>query len=242
MGNESGSFIPAYVVSNATFETFLDEFMPEQQLTSIRAAIRGQYNCTEFPYNGDYRLCVSTLIRDSTFTCNTRQLYDAYKGKAYMMQYSFPAPFNASALHATDLVPTFLNSDTNVTALLEFLKPNISDPHIAATTISALHQRYQKYLGSYAAYGNPNEGKHLGTPIWSFATDDSNQVQNVLEARFNPEDILDHPFFDTINDPINTQASCNFWTDVAKNISTIISAKATLSEGLFVQKPELALK
>ena len=212
--------------------------MPEPQLASIRAAVRQQYNCTKNPYNGDYRLCVSTLIRDSTFTCNTRQLYDAYKGKAYMMQYSFPAPYNAPALHATDLVPTFINSNTNVKALLLFLSPKLKNPSIAAKIMAALHERYQKYLSSYAAYGNPNKGKYSGTPDWYFATDDGEQVQHVLEARYKPLE----QFFSTISDSTNTKTSCSFWTQVAKSISKIMSDEAALTEGIFVQKPELELK
>ena len=126
VADETKNFTPKYVVSNATFEKFLFSFMPQEQLSGVRNAIREQYDCRSPPYNNNYNFCVSMLIRDSAFTCNTRQLYDAYQGKAYMMQYSFPqgpAKWLPAATHASDLVPTFANSNTDLFALLKKFYP-----------------------------------------------------------------------------------------------------------------------
>ena len=92
VGNEIAEFAPKKVISNATFQAFLDKFMHEEDLADIKKTIREQYNCQKAPYNGNYFLCISNLIRDSSFTCSTRQIYDAYSvsSKAYMMQYNFP--------------------------------------------------------------------------------------------------------------------------------------------------------
>ena len=239
VANESGSFIPKHVVNQLSFEEFLLEFMPEEKLDRVRQAIQNQYDCTAPPYNGDFRFCVATMIRDSVFTCSTRQLYDAYKGKAYMMQFSFPGPLGPPALHAMDLIPTFINSGTDVKALLLYLtNSTIEHPELATLTIKALKAKYQKYLASYAAFGNPNKAKHFGTPTWSFATDDGDQVQGVLEARL-AKSILHDPFFDTIDDTINTHTSCEFWTKAAQNISKILSKPEDLGGRLFVQNLEL---
>src|SRR5271154_1170730 len=109
VANESGSFVPQFMRTEADFTTFINDFMPEPQLAPVRAAVETQYPAQGPPYNGDQRARAGALIRDSTFTCNTRQLYEAYKPRStglYMLQYDFLASKNY-ALHGSDLLPTF---------------------------------------------------------------------------------------------------------------------------------------
>ena len=232
--------IPKDVVSDPTFEQFLRNFMPQAELSGVRTDILKKYDCHKSPYNGNYRLCVSTLIRDSTFTCNTRNLYDAYQGKAYVMQYSFPAggPLNLpEALHGTDLIPTFANSDTNLVTLLKlFGSLTPKEAKEAAHLIRGLKLNYQKYLASYGVYGNPNTAKGFGALRWDFAEGTGDKIQKVLKTRFALPSA--HPYFEITEDAMNAKSSCDFWDDVAKNISSIM--KRTGSKGsLVVQKPEL---
>ncbi|KAL9110951.1 MAG: hypothetical protein Q9227_004566 [Pyrenula ochraceoflavens] len=226
VANESATFTPKYVVSAATFNQFLHAFMPEASLAPIRSAILSQYNCTSPPYNGDYRACASTLIRDSTFTCNTRQLFDAYAGKAYMMQYSFPAPTQPPAQHAQDLVPLFLHDNMNVTALLLFLNSAFTLPEAqqAAFFVQALSRNYKNYLASYAAYGDPNTKKGFDAIKWPLASatgSGGDQVGNVMEARLKPGFSSAHWYFDVNSDGINTKSSCLFWNKIAAMIEGV---------------------
>jgi hypothetical protein len=223
VANESGSFIPSYVVSAPTFQKFLGDLLPEPQLAGVRADVSKQYDCTAYPYYGDYRLCVSMLIRDSTFTCNTRNLYFAYYGSTYMMQYSFPAPHSAPALHASDLVPEFINSNTDIEALLKFL--NVSDAWEGSELLGEFHDNYKKYLASFAVYGNPFIGRPRNEPVWRLAYGDGNEIRDVMEVRFKA--LAEYPFFDTITDTINTGSSCDFWTKTAQKISSLMSLETT---------------
>ena len=217
--------------------------MPEERLAGVRSAIRAQYNCSQPPYDGNYTFCVSMLIRDSTFTCNTRQLYDAYRTKAYMMQYSFPAGGSLGlpeAKHATDLVPTFANSKTNLVALLkEFSQLKDFKVIEAAILIKDLMVNYQKYLASYAVHGDPNVAKGFDALPWDLASGTGNMIQSVLRTRYKPLAI--HPFFEIIEDSINTKQSCDFWTAVAMNISKV-PEQTRVKGSLIVQRPGNSMK
>ena len=239
MANESGIFTPKHVVDDATFNRFVESFMDGSGLDPVRRTIQQHYDCTKAPYNNDYKMCVGTLIRDAAFTCNTRQLYDAYKGKAYMMQYSFPAPLSALAVHASDLLPTFISSDTDVTALLRRLVKTLKEPSlsIAAGVLRTLSFRYRKYLASHAVWGDPNKDRVSVTPKWPLAIDNGNQVERVLEVRFG--DSVLHPIFGTIKDSMNTNASCGVWNDIANSLDGTLQDDEASIPLLVVQKPEL---
>ena len=217
VANESGKFTPTYVVNQSTFDYFLDQFMPEPRLAPVKDLVRQQYDCSISPYNSDFQFCLRTLIRDAVFTCNTRLLFNKYYGKAYMMQYSFPAPMKSNAVHASDLIPTFINKATDIEGWLTSLK--VQNASQVAKVIKQFRSRYQRYLSSYAAFGNPNTHKYPSTLDWPHASFDGNgNVAHVLEARIK---VAAHPFFDIITDQQNTARSCNFWTKIAQNISDL---------------------
>ena len=77
------------MISKLTFNDFIQAFTPQHRMASVRHVIWIKYDCINALCNDGWRLCVSTLIQDSAFACNTRQLYDAYAGKVYIMQYLF---------------------------------------------------------------------------------------------------------------------------------------------------------
>lgn len=54
VGNETAVFASKKIISNATFQVFLDKFMPEEDLAGIKTRIREQYDCQKAPYNGNY--------------------------------------------------------------------------------------------------------------------------------------------------------------------------------------------
>lgn len=243
VGNESGLFTPAQVVSDASFEQFLNDFMPQSDLDATRDAIRSQYNCSINPYNGDYRACVRDLIRDSSFTCNVRQLFDAYKNLAnvYMMQYDLPGPYSkVLAPHGSDIAPTFINEDTDILLWLNSILHNITEATELRLILKPMHGRYQSYLASYAVSGDPNTGKkNSSDPQWTVASvDPTGALTNVFQAGYYKP--LSGVFFtgDT-TDEITTSSICDFWNEVAQNISAAFPSIRDGAEDLLFQKPEL---
>jgi len=219
VANESGSFIPKYIQTEADVTTFLNDFLPEDQLSAIRDAVQAQYPASGPPYNGDQRRRMENLIRDSTFTCSTRDLYNAYKSKAWMMQYDFLSSFN-EAVHSADLLPAFWNSDVNITGLIETYG-NI--PSWIASIITPILTRYaaayQSYFASHAISGNPNSQRNGDTVEWVIGSDNGNEVTDVLETSIG-DPKFGYPFFIAATvDKINSKDICDFWKDVALNIS-----------------------
>ncbi|KAK1688919.1 Alpha/Beta hydrolase protein [Colletotrichum godetiae] len=219
--NETASFTPSFVTSSDTFAEFLDVFLPGSELASQRQKIAAQYPCTEPPYDGDYRLCIATVIRDASFTCNTRDLYSAFPSISHMMRYGFPTA--SLARHASDLVPLFSNHYGEAKAILE--KNNVSaveaDIYAVALIDTDLAEAYQTYFASFAlSGGNPNTLSMPSVlfhepPAWPVADGSGNELTNVLTigppySAF-PLDVPDDQ---------NTKSACDFWTEIAKEVIT----------------------
>jgi len=165
---------------------------------------------------------MENLIRDSTFTCSTRDLYNTYKGKAWMMQYDFLSRFN-EAVHAADLLPTFWNSNVNVTGLI-ITYGNIPAwiASLVAPILNKYAVAYQSYFASHAISGNPNTQRSNDTVEWPIGSDNGNQVTDVLETSFG-DPKLGLPFFiaGTV-DEINSKEICDFGKEVAVNITKFL--------------------
>lgn len=162
------------------------------------------------------------IIRDSTFTCNARDLYNSYKGKAWMMQYDFLSSFN-EAVHSADLLPTFWNSDVDVKFLIETYG-NIPSwiASLVTPILTEYAEAYQSYFASHATSGNPNTQRNQHTVEWLIGSDNGNEITDVLETSFGDPG-LGLPFFiaGTV-DKINTKVVCDFWKDVAFNITKVV--------------------
>ena len=202
--------------------------MPGIELAKVRDQITKAYPSEDYR---DQLYRVGALINNASFTCNTRQLFDAYNGKipTYMMNYHFLGKYDA-AVHASDLLPTFCNNDINVADLL---KNCAKIPAWKAVTIGPYMKgtfapNYQSYLKSHAICGDPNK-RAIGwaqQTIWrpSKTSEDDNHdhVRDVMQPRFpgigeNPFDIVD-------KDPNNTATSCGFWNDVAVEIMKVVGS------------------
>ncbi|KAE9579342.1 hypothetical protein CGMCC3_g4630 [Colletotrichum fructicola] len=197
--NETASFTPPFVTSADTFTEFLDVFLPGAELVSQRQKIAAQYPCTEAPYDGDYRLCIATVIRDASFTCNTRDLYSAYPSISHMMRYGFPTA--SLARRASDLVPLFSNYYSEAKAILE---------------------KNNTYFASFAlSGGNPNtlmmpEVLFWEPPTWTVADGSGDELTNVLTV--GPPELVYSAFTLDVPDDQNTKSACGFWTEIAKEI------------------------
>lgn len=247
----NGSFIPYPIRMNPTaanFDAFLKVFMPGNDFASIRDEINTTYASTKF--NNQLNR-VGILIRDAAFTCNTRQLFDAYSSKipTWMMNYHFLAAYDA-AVHASDLLPTFCNDDLNVAKLLSncanvpWVEAKIIGPYIRKT----FAHEYQSFLKSHAIYGDPNKGAQGGAKKveWPVATtssaDNHDHVMNVMQPYYPT---TGPPFQILGQDPNNTATSCEFWNHIAGEIMDIVG-KHQQESSLVVQDveslPEVELK
>lgn len=205
-GNEAGLFMPP-VFDKPSFDNFMNEFLPGGSHQAQREEIEKKY-CSK----GRYKQCMETIIRDASFTCNTRDLFEAYPDRSYMMAYLFPV--NGLAFHGADLVPLFSNSEEQsfemMMKLLKVVK-NVDDRERMARLYSGQLERtarkdYQKYLAAFAMSGDPNSPD---TKVeWSLAKGGErlSRVMTVGALGFMPLGI----------DQQNKKTPCNFWTNIAK--------------------------
>ena len=75
--DESGLSVPSLLSADSDFTTYVSNFLPQATLSSARSAIASKYPSSA--YTGP-RARVSAVIRDSSFTCNVQQLFQAYSG------------------------------------------------------------------------------------------------------------------------------------------------------------------
>ena len=99
--NEAGLFIPDSIKTPAAFTDFLKSVFPGDKMQKIRDSIEARYPSRGPPFFGNQQDRTRKLVQDSTFVCNSRQLYDAYKGKTYVMQYNMLPAFHGSDLLAS---------------------------------------------------------------------------------------------------------------------------------------------
>ncbi|KAK1465073.1 hypothetical protein CMEL01_12428 [Colletotrichum melonis] len=225
--NESASFTPSWVTSFDTFNAFLNIFLPGAKLAPQRQQITAQYPCAQSPYNGDYRLCIATVIRDASFVCNTRDLYSAYPSIARMMRYGFP--IGQLARHAADLVALFSNNLEEAKDILKKNKVPLAAQYASLLVDTHVAQAYQTYFASFAlSGGDPNTlpMPHVpkgDPPKWPVADGNSgDQLENVLTVYApsgQPAFLLDQ------SDDQNTKKACGFWTEIAQQV--VAAQKAT---------------
>lgn len=215
------------MTSSDTFTAFLNIFFPGAKLASQRERIAAQYPCTAPPYNGDYRLCIATVIRDASFTCNTRDLYSAYPDVAHMMQYGFPIAYYAR--HAADLVALFANNHEEAVDILKKNHVPFAGAYANLLINTRVALAYQTYFASFAlSGGDPNtlempQVPNGNPPTWPVADGSSgDELRNVLTVQApsgQPAFVLDQA------DDDNSKKACSFWTEIAEEV--VATQKAT---------------
>lgn len=207
------------------FDNFLITFLPGSKLSPQRDAIRKQYNCTAI-FNSDFTDCISTVIRDASFTCNTRDLFESFPKKSYMMEYAFPLP--GYAYHASDLIPLFMNNRHEAEALL---RKSGLDETLAGIYAGSLEdkviQAFQEYFASFSIAGNPNNLTASAPFEWPVANGDGDQLSDVMRVKW---DISKDKIFELITDNQNAKSTCSFWKGIAKGIVT--SGQASSEDGI----------
>lgn len=129
-----------------------------------------------------------------------------------MLRYSFYE--DELAVHASDLIPTFMNSEKDAYNMLVANGVASWKATLYATLLDGgLSRWYQDYLSSFGVYGNPNTGKSIFADTWPLATQ-GEEVSNVMEVYGKDSSRL-------ISDDQNTKTICDFWTGIAKKIESL---------------------
>ncbi|KAI1473461.1 alpha/beta-hydrolase [Daldinia eschscholtzii] len=211
--NESYGFTPK-VSSESQFDQFLENFLPGPDLEPSRDAIKQRYNCKE-TYTGNFYACLQDIVRDASFTCNTRDLYESYPQVSHMMEYSFP--FEFLAFHASDLYPLFTNSAEELITILESSIGN-DNATIYANLLYGLKipDIYKNYFASFAITGNPNEGLQPPDKWWVVADGSDDLLSNVM---YVTADLIFGNSFRNGTDHQNSKSSCLFWAELANELS-----------------------
>ena len=172
---------------------------------------------------------MSAVTRDSSFTCNVQQLFQAYSGinvDTYVLGYDFELTvpmvgFGLTAAHGTDLLPTFWNQEVD---FAQFLREAIlylrgidigkASATWLAKKLAGFSPKYQAYLVSNALFGNFNR---VGSqnPLWTTAIAAGTSIGNVMLARATPTTMQFTPTIDLIN----ASSLCDFWTALAAQIA-----------------------
>ncbi|KAI4161617.1 MAG: hypothetical protein LQ342_004758 [Letrouitia transgressa] len=233
VGDEAEIFVPDFATADARFTTFVSNFMPQQALSTQRNDIYNQYSKQKFPLVKDR---FKAVIRDGSFTCNTRQLFDAYRATStstYMLYYNINYEYWGIQIfppvHAIDLLPLFRNPEIDYEAFLIDLVKQLGKwdwrfkyvAPKAAKFYAEFAPKYQSYLVAHAIFGDPNLGSFKGFP-WPTATytASSTSVSGVQQAT------VPTPSFHIVADEINTSANCDFWAKIAAQIDPVGNDKA----------------
>lgn len=219
--NETAFFTPHGITSQASLDAFLAVFLPGSRFAKQRAQIVVQYDCVN-RFGGDFTACIAAIIRDASFTCNTRDLLSAFPSKTYMMRYGFLIP--SKAFHASDLLPLFSNSYDEMVRLLQ---NNGLKSWVGAAYSWLLFKNiatvYQTYFASFAAHsGDPNglqqpKNNGIAAPMWPLADGSGENVTKVLTVQHpSGQDpfVLDQP------DDQNQLSTCRFWNKLAQDLDS----------------------
>ncbi|KAE9369165.1 carboxylesterase family protein [Stipitochalara longipes BDJ] len=223
--NEAYLFVLKGVDSEEDFNDYLALFLPGDDLSPQRDAIRQQYDCIA-DFDGNFTACVKDVIQDLSFTCNTRQLFDSYPEISFMMEYAFPSP--SLAVHASDLIPLFMNSMAEAVSLLEFSGLSKSDAYTYAGILSIIAPRYQNYFASFALSGDPNSLPFRPTIDWPIADGSNDKLSRVMKVGLPS---VEKNAFQLGSDDQNSKSKCNFWIDIAKSIDSTFATAAAETLG-----------
>jgi len=194
--------------------------------------ITDQYVYTSPPYNGSYSNCIAAIIRDASFTCNTRDLYSAYPEKSHMMRYGFP--IDLFARHAADLIALFSNSHAEAVELL--VENKIPGGKLVAKYYANLlintrvAQAYQTFFASFAISGGDPNTLEMPTvdggdaPKWPVADGNGDELKNVLTVQMPSG----QPGFVLGPDDQNKKKACAFWTKIAGEVEAATKNSAGL--------------
>lgn len=216
--DEANLFLADWVKTKADFTKFVSIAFPGEVLAGVRQDIEKKYPSDAFDDNQKRRM--RTVLRDSTFVCNKRQIYMAYKDESqvYAARYEIPP-----AQHGSDLLPIIWNHGVDVSSFIKAVAPKL--PDWLANVLEAIWLpfaiRYQTYFAGHALSGDPNYltgGRGLK---WEVTTDDGEELTNSMKIGLmytNPR----HPFYSLGSDPQVSASNCDFWNRMAEKITDLM--------------------
>lgn len=199
VADESILFVDGHIQTDAEFNAFIDVTFPAYtKEAGINAILEEFY--PPVSTNDTYATETDRLlafVRDSSFTCNTRYLTEAFgDANVWNMQYSVTPGW-----HATDLIPTFYNPFIDLDSFIEDLAFSVV-PLLAGISVA-----YQSYFTSYIKTGDPNTDRlilDIPTTIqWNHPDSSGEEITGVL----NVGDVG----FSSVTDDQNEKTACDFW-------------------------------
>lgn len=239
---EESTFVPRPIRQNPNkdskgdnaFDDFLREVFPGDASSKVRDAIKDKYSANLYT---DQIARAAALISESSFTCNTRFIIDAYlrtKAKVYAMDYAlFAGSANNASTHASDLLPTFSNSDISYYEFARCVRQATRFRSKAEVAYFVLHvESYiapglQQYFTNHAIWGDPNyTGKwSKWSPAIKKTCDDTKKgtcVGNLMKAE--EAYVFGDDFQNNQGSDDQTPSSiCGFWEKMAQEIEKVLS-------------------
>ncbi|KAL1792387.1 hypothetical protein ACET3X_008894 [Alternaria dauci] len=214
--DEVSMFLAEWVDSKEDFTQFLEYAFPGDALTDIRERIQKQYPAKLFDFKQKKRM--RNVLRDSTFVCNTRQIYNAFHNNSAVYTAKFDMP---PAQHGFDMFALIWHSGVAVSELLKNASEAIPDFFFEMfdSYWPAFAPRFQTYYAGHAITGNPNFIARRGALEWEPTVDDGNEVTNSLKIGLYAGH--SNLFFKTGKDEQNSMENCAFWDGIAKDIAAL---------------------
>ncbi|KAK0640224.1 Secreted lipase [Lasiodiplodia hormozganensis] len=203
--DESELFVDGHIQTDEQFNGFIDSVFPTYvKEAGINAAIEEFY--PPVSTNDTYATVTErtkAFVRDSSFTCWSRFLTDAYDGKSWNMQYSV-----SPGWHGTDLLPLFYQIYVSFGGDVAF--PLIPGFGSFATA-------YQSYFTSHARSGDPNtHSAKINLPPainWPHPTTGGENLGNVLN--------VGNLGFSLKTDEQLPKSSCDFILELAAAVTNV---------------------
>ena len=229
--DEASLFLAEWVKTKDDFTRFVSIAFPGEALAEVRLDIEAQYPSNTF--DGNQKKRTRAMLRDSTFVCNNRQVYMAYKNtsQVYATRYEIPP-----AQHGSDLLPIIWNRGVDVSGLIKAVAPNLPGwlTEILQAVWTPFATRYQRYIAGHALSGDPNNLTRGRGLKWEVTTDDGEQLTNAMKIGLmyaNPR----HPFYSLGSDAQVSASNCDFWNKVAATIMDLKSVQEKKPVGFRTQ-------
>lgn len=208
-------FVAKWVKTKEDFTKFVALAFPGDKYAHVRERIEEQYPAKNFDFQQNDRM--RRVLRDSTFVCNKRQIYNAYHNAStvYTARYEIPP-----AQHGFDLFAIVWNSEVEIRDLLKnaFLPAWILD--VIDSFWGYLASKYHLYFAGHALSGDPNYLMHGRNLQWEPTEDDGKEFTNSLRIGLTYVD-PSHPLYNIGRDQQSSTENCAFWDEVAAEISEI---------------------
>jgi carboxylesterase type B len=205
-------FLAKWVDTWEDFTRFLANAFPGDEFTGIRQRIELQYPAKLFDFKQNQRM--RAVLRDSTFVCNVRQIYNAFHNDSKVYTASFTIP---PAQHGFDMYAIIWQAGVPVSDLMKQATPKVHDKLLTYydTMWHAFAPVYQSRYVTHALTGDPNKNHHPYEPEWEPTVDNGNELTNSMKIGL-------FPFFEVGSDSQSSTANCAFWDEIATDVSLLL--------------------